>query len=332
MADREKTWFEHPRKGGASAGAGGDAAAPGDGALQALFEFDPASGVLSWSDPAAAARLLGAEGALASIERAAYSEKIVSGETRLRERAFDGAEQNYSCEYQIARDAGDRNADRHWVEERGGWLGAGDDRRLIGVVRSIESQKARDAHLAWLAENDELTGVMNRAQIRVRLDDSLSQMTATRGAGVYLLAGIDDVGSINADFGFDVADEVIVECSRRIASVVGAGDLVGRVAGTKFAIFVKDAGPDRVREICVRLLNVIRERVIETKKGSVAASISIGSVRRRATLTMRTAPWRARRPRSIRPSASAAQAGPRSTRRPTSSRCAAATRICRTSS
>lgn len=243
-------------------------------ALQALFEYDPKEGMLFWSDPAAAARLLGLEIAVSATGRVEFVQRVVAGDVALREAAFDGAAQNYSCEYQLSRRAGEA----HWVEERGGWLGQGQSRRLIGVVRSIETQKRRDAHLAWLAENDELTGVLNRAELRVRLDQALEDMKRAGGAGAYLLAGIDDVGAINADFGFDVADEVIVECSRRIVETVGDASLAGRVAGTKFGVYIKDASSERVREICVRLLNIIRERVIDTKKGSIAASISIGAV------------------------------------------------------
>ena len=241
---------------------------------QALFEYDPAAETLSWSDPAAAARLLGSELSLPALKRGDYDERIAGGETAARAAAFTGEAQNYACQYQLTRQTGEA----HWVEERGGWLGAGSDRRLIGVIRSIEQQKRRDAHLAWLAQNDELTGVMNRAQMRVRLDEALGVMKAANGVGAYLLIGIDDVGAINADFGFDVADEVIVEASRRIAATLSPGALVGRVAGTKFGVFLKSADPERVREACVRLLNVLRERVIDTQKGSVAASISIGAV------------------------------------------------------
>lgn len=260
---------------GGLAAAAADAASAGfEPPLQALFEFDPQRGVLSWSDPAAAARLLGSDISVSSVRRTEFAQRIVGGEVGQRDQALDGKAQNYACEYQLSRRAGDT----HWVEERGGWLGAGADRRLIGVIRSIESQRLRDAHLAWLAENDELTGVMNRAQLRVKLDQALAAMKHAKGSGAYLLAGIDDVGGINADFGFDVADQVIVECSHRIAGTLGDGDLIGRVAGTKFGVFVAHADSARIREVCVRLLNVIRARVIETHKGSVAASISIGAV------------------------------------------------------
>ncbi len=292
MAHRDQAWFRGWRNKGDQDPAtqrqdtassvieaikGGDRLgedAPVEPVLQAMFEYDPGAGVLSWSDPAAAGRLFGSETALASLTRAEFEDRIVGGGTALRSAAFNNESQNYACEYQLSRPAGEAQ----WVEERGGWLGAGPDRRLIGVIRSIESQKRRDAHLAWLAENDELTGVMNRAQMRLKLDQALGDLKRLGGSGAYLLIGIDDVGAINSDFGFDVADEVIIECSRRIAATLGTGDLIGRVAGTKFGVFLAGGDGERVREVCVRLLNVIRERVIETQKGSVAASISVGAV------------------------------------------------------
>lgn len=284
MVERGNSWFGGSRKKSgltpassepSTADALSPAAAVGaEAALQALFEYDPSTEVLSWSDPAAAARLLGSDIAVAAVSRGEFGQRVVAGDVSLRETAFDGGAQNYACEYQLSRRAGDA----HWVEERGGWLGRGGDRRLIGVVRSIETQKRRDAHLAWLAENDELTGVMNRAQMRVKLDLALDEAKSAGRSGAYLLAGIDDVGAINADFGFDVADEVIVECARRIAAALGPAALMGRVAGTKLGLYVAGADTERVRETCVRLLNVIREGVIDTRKGSVAASISIGAV------------------------------------------------------
>lgn len=245
-----------------------------DHSPQTLFEFDPGRGELGWPDPAAAARLFGAALAATTVGRADYDGRIVAGDVASRIAAFDGASQSYACQYQLSRGPGDA----HWFEERGGWVGSGAARRLIGVIRSIEQQKRRDAHLAWLAENDELTGVMNRAQMRARLDQALAAAKREQRTGAYLLIGIDDVGAINADFGFDVADEVITECARRIVAATEPSDLIGRVAGTKFGVFLGDAGSERVREVCVRLLNVVRENVVETQRGSVAASVSIGAV------------------------------------------------------
>ncbi|MEQ1930566.1 MAG: diguanylate cyclase, partial [Parvularculaceae bacterium] len=246
----------------------GEAQEDGADALQTLFEFDPASGRLHWPDPSAAMRFLGA---LPQGERRDLDDRIEGGQCAARAAAFNGAAPSYVCEYRLLTAEGEGL----WVEERGGWIGAGDHRRLIGVIRSTEHQRRKEARLQWLAANDELTGLLNRATLRVKIDEYL---TAGGRSGVYILAGIDDLGAINADYGFEIADEAIVEIAGRLNSVIGPNDLIGRVAGTKFGILIVDAVAETMRDASIKLMNVVRERVVESRKGGVAASISIGAV------------------------------------------------------
>ena len=242
---------------------------PAVATLQTLFEFDPAAGRLSWPDAATAERLLG-KTPTGGLE--VLSDAIDGENPPARVAAFSGAAESYACEYRLVRPDGEKV----WVEERGGWIGTGANRRLISILRSRENERRREARLEWLAANDELTGLLNRTRLRVKIDEFLAEGTGRRG--VYVLAGIDDLGAINADFGFEAADEAIVEIARRLNSVIGPNDSIGRVAGTKFGILVVDATLETMRETSIKLLNVVREKVVQSKKGAVAASISIGAV------------------------------------------------------
>lgn len=243
-------------------------------ALQTMFEFDPDTKRLNWSDEAAAAAIVGTSSIADIGTLEALNGRIAAIADTVRARAFDGELQNYVCEYQLRKGMDEL----HWVEERGGWIGAGASRRLISVIRSIETEKQRAARLSWLAANDELTGLFNRSQVRAALGQTIAQLQSTDGAGAYLLAGIDDLGEINAGFGFDAADTAIVEVAQRLASVLGPNDCIGRVAGTKFGIIIEDCSDEELRTICVKLLNVVRESVVETGRGGVATSISLGAV------------------------------------------------------
>lgn len=249
--------------------------ASADSSLQSMFEYDPTVGLLRWSDEAAAARILGASeiGAMETLD--AFNSRIDEGAAPEREAAFAGQAQSYFCEYRLRRE----NGDVHWVEERGGWIGQEGQRRLISVIRSIESQKTRDARLSWLATNDELTGHLNRVCLRRQLEAVIERAKKDESSAAYILAGIDDLGAVNADFGFDAADKVIVEISNRLATVLGPDDFIGRVAGTKFGIVVTDCTDESLRAICARLMNSVRESVIETRRGGVAASICIGALK-----------------------------------------------------
>lgn len=245
-----------------------------DGASQTMFEYNPATGIFSWSDSGAARRLLGAAYAGPNIERQAFEKRIVGDEDADRTRALDGGAESYVCQYRIQHDDGGTL----WVEERGGWIGAGDERRLISVIRSIESQKRREQHLAWLASNDDLTGLLNRTHLRNGIEDWMAEHSASGRSGAYLLAGIDELGAINSDFGFEVADVVIVAIAERLKTVLGPNDLIGRVAGSKFGILISDTDEANVRDVCIKLLNVVRESVVDTHRGGVVASICLGAI------------------------------------------------------
>lgn len=241
----------------------------------ALFEYDPELNQICWTSSDAASRLFGGDPQRTCCANAEFVARIYEGEPEKRRLVFSGVEDSYFCEYRLRRDDGAIT----WVEDRGGWIGFGPGRRLIGILRTIDGQKRREEQLAWLAENDELTGLLNRPYLRKKLDVWCAASHQHRGKqGAYLLAGIDDLGAINNDFGFEVADEVIVEIGHRLSCVIGATDLIGRVAGTKFGILVHDAEPMAVRELCNRLMNVVRARVVDTKRGGIAASICIGAV------------------------------------------------------
>lgn len=246
-----------------------------DGVLQSMFEFDPGDGVLAWSDKVAAARIIGADDIKAIETLDEFNKRIDHIATDERAEAFAGRKQSYFCEYQLRRD----NGEHHWVEERGGWIGQDDKRRLISLVRSIEGEKKLDARLSWLASNDELTGHLNRASLRREIQTAIDDAKSNGSAAAYILAAIDDLGAVNEDFGFESADVVIVEVARRLAGILGPDDAIGRVAGTKFGIVIRNSDEESLRGVCASMMNAVRESVIETKNGGVVGSICVGAVK-----------------------------------------------------
>ena len=248
--------------------------AAADGGLQTLFEFDPAASRLNWSDAAAAARILGVEPQGLADSNEAYEALIDGAPDPQRTAAFAGSAQSYACQYRLKRCDGAG----HWVEERGGWIGVGEGRRLISVLRSIEAQKQRENELSWLARNDDLTGLLNRVCLRKMLDDKIRGLQKAGEKAAFVIAGVDDLGAINEDFGFEEADKVLVAIADRLSAELGPNDKIGRVAGSKFGIILDACDEEALRAISVRLLNSVREQVIDTRNGAVAASVSLGVV------------------------------------------------------
>ncbi|WP_051882093.1 GGDEF domain-containing phosphodiesterase [Parvularcula oceani] len=246
-----------------------------EAAGQGMFEHDASTRDLRWADPAAVASVLGVDDDAPTNDYGLFADLLAPEDCARREGAVMSARESggsYAIEYALR---GERGVQR-WIEERGSWMRFGDTERLIGVVRRIDEQKKREAQLSYLACYDDLTGTLNRARTKEELRDALDAARDGRPAA-YLLVAIDDLGALNADFGFDVADQVIVATAQRLAAVIGEQDRCGRVAGSKFGLIVHDADEARVRACATAVLNALREDVVPTSAGGVAVSVCVGA-------------------------------------------------------
>src|SRR5204863_7562813 len=75
-----------------------------------------------------------------------------------------------------------------------------------------------------------------------------------------------------------VADEVIASVGRRIRGRMRGGDMLGRFSSNKFGVVLKSCTPDDLAMAADRFLAAVREDVVQTAHGPVAATITIGGV------------------------------------------------------
>ncbi|MEL7028230.1 MAG: bifunctional diguanylate cyclase/phosphodiesterase [Pseudomonadota bacterium] len=249
-----------------------------DVAETAPFEYRPDAERFEWADWAAAARLLNLAPAQPLDAMTAFRRTLTADSAALREReAFDPGEGEavYCIQYEMLDAAGAA----FWVEERGRWApNPSGARALTAALRVIDDQRRREAHLQSLADVDDLTGHFSRAKLRRELDAWTADPSSREGAPAYLVAGIDDLGAINTDFGFDVADEVICNIASRIESILGAADCLGRSAGNKFGLLLSQSSTGELAERAREIISVVRSSLIDTSAGGIAASISLGAV------------------------------------------------------
>ena len=148
-----------------------------------------------------------------------------------------------------------------------------------GVLRVVDDRREREERNAFASHHDELTGQLNRTRLSQELTQFLSSAGRIPEKGAFLLAGIDDLTLVNETYGFDIGDEVIAIVGRRLSRALRGKDRIGRFSSNKFGIILHECDPKGVEAISRRLMAVVRESVVETSVGAVAASISVGGVR-----------------------------------------------------
>jgi len=232
-----------------------------------------AAGVLLIPDPAAIstgrgyAQILEAENAQARFDAVAQSNK-----------RDDGHGVAYQIQYGIRPDPGSET--KLWVEDTGRWFAgaSGQPVRALGVLRVINERHEHERQLTFLARCDGLTGELNRHRLLEVLEDTIDEALRFRASCGFLLVAIDNLARINESHGFDTADEVIREVGKRVRSRMRGKDTLGRLAGNKFGLVLRDCTPDDMAIAAERMLAGVREAMVPTAAGPIAVTVTIGGI------------------------------------------------------
>ncbi len=130
------------------------------------------------------------------------------------------------------------------------------------------------ARLQHQARRDGLTGLLNRAAF-------LAELGALSRAGAHgglLFLDIDHFKSVNDRFGHAAGDEALALVGRLLSRLSRAGDLVGRLGGEEFAVFLPDATPERMLDHSQTIREAVAAIDLRTPAGiRIALGISIGA-------------------------------------------------------
>lgn len=156
--------------------------------------------------------------------------------------------------------------------------GEGRTERLIGMMRETTEKQREMQRLNYLATRDELTGQLNRNALRTELQLVISRAKAESRHCAFLVASIDRLAMINDGYGFDAGDEVIMGVGERLAKCLRGSDIIGRTAGNKFGVILKNCKESEINVVATRLKRAVRDHAIETRAGKVSATTSLGAV------------------------------------------------------
>jgi diguanylate cyclase (GGDEF)-like protein len=148
---------------------------------------------------------------------------------------------------------------------------------VLSVARDVSERMSQEVQLRRVAYQDGLTGLLNRAALRERLDEQICVATGSGGSVAVLMLDLDNFKLINDTLGHDAGDAVLIETAARLQATVPSESVAGRLGGDEFAVIVASDKPGaRATFLAEDLLEALRRPV--TYKGRVLdtrASIGI---------------------------------------------------------
>jgi diguanylate cyclase (GGDEF)-like protein len=143
---------------------------------------------------------------------------------------------------------------------------------LFLQVRSAQLRVA-NRRLEALASTDWLTGCLNRRAFTSRVGSSLDKPA---GAGTLLVIDADHFKTVNDRFGHDRGDEVLKLIAGAIRDGTREDDLVGRLGGEEFGVFLKGAGFEAASGIAERIRAGVNALFVTSEGAAQRLSVSIG--------------------------------------------------------
>ena len=133
-----------------------------------------------------------------------------------------------------------RNGEEFGIEDSVAPI-ASDSGELLGVVlvfHDVTEQRRLSGEMSHRATHDAVTGLINRSEFEARLHRLLQSARADGTDNALLYLDLDQFKIINDTCGHAVGDQLLLQVSKLLSSLVRASDTVARLGGDEFAILL----------------------------------------------------------------------------------------------
>ncbi|MCR6671797.1 GGDEF domain-containing protein [Devosia ginsengisoli] len=139
-----------------------------------------------------------------------------------------------------------------------------------------EQLRHANSQLEHLASTDWLTDCLNRGAFTGAVSRHLDRCAPADPGGALLIVDADDFKSVNDRFGHDAGDEALQLIARAIRKAVRGTDLVGRLGGEEFGVFLAEADVTTADQVAERIRHSISVLAFTPGGTPCPLSVSIG--------------------------------------------------------
>ena len=151
---------------------------------------------------------------------------------------------------------------------------------LRGEVKRLQAEladlRAHAARLESLAQEDPLTGLLNRRGFFRDLGRAIAHRTRYGTAMAILLADLDAFKPINDTYGHEAGDRALVHVATLLRNHVRASDSVGRLGGDEFGLILWHADQAAARRKAQSIEALIEASRLGLADGTVTLGCSVG--------------------------------------------------------
>ncbi len=146
----------------------------------------------------------------------------------------------------------------------------------ITTFQDISKEKVLAKHIEHQARHDPLTGLLNRREFETKVVQSLTLYSEGTTHALCVM-DLDRFKIVNDTLGHAAGDELLKQISQKIKAELRQTDLLARIGGDEFALFLSNINTRDAEIIAEKILDAIRDYqfVWSNKAFRVGASIGL---------------------------------------------------------
>lgn len=148
---------------------------------------------------------------------------------------------------------------------------------IEGSLQDVTERVLATERLRYLAENDPLTGVLNRRGVEKIIEAAAGNGGRTSNLALAYL-DLDRFKLINDMFGHVAGDDVLRQVCRRVEGLLSSGQVLGRVGGDEFIVLFDGAPIAAAAAVCRGIVGTVGEAPFFTGDKAFQVKVSIGLV------------------------------------------------------
>jgi diguanylate cyclase (GGDEF)-like protein len=151
---------------------------------------------------------------------------------------------------------------------------------LFLLLRKVQQLAISHRELSVVASTDSLTAVLNRGAFTLLVESYLAKAEeqAALRTGALLVIDADHFKDINDSFGHQQGDEALKIIAQTIQGSLRPADIVGRIGGEEFGVFLPGASAAGASEVAERIREVVCKTIFPLSSNVCRLSVSVGGV------------------------------------------------------
>ncbi|HOP64636.1 MAG TPA: diguanylate cyclase [Spirochaetota bacterium] len=147
---------------------------------------------------------------------------------------------------------------------------------ISSLSSEMEDIKTMNRRRGQTATRDALTGLLNINYIGERITEELKLAESGDRAFSLAIIDIDDFNKINALYGKQTGDIILMETAKKIASSCSTNEIPARTGGEEFSILYPRTDKSDLAEKAEKIRKTIADNMIVTPDGNLSVTVSIG--------------------------------------------------------